>query len=321
MELRKQRLIKIFVTYIYKYYPKQYDKTIWLIGSGRSGTTWVSSLINFNNSFRELFEPFHPSYSELSAVGFCQHKYLNDANDNIAIETLSSQILKGNFYQKRSEEANRFIWQRPRYKNMLIKDIFTNLLAYQICKTNKYVKPVLLIRNPFSVALSKSRTKDWYWMTDPIDFLNQKELMNDFLNPFENLIKDISKNGTHLDKQILIWSIINYVPLKQFKGNELLVTFYEDWVINPEKELNRIQEFVKLDLSVNGDFKDFKKFKKPSKTSVTNNFSISNWKSQINQEQLKSASDILERFGFKELYDENSIPNHFILESLIEENK
>ena len=37
-----------------------FSKTIWLVGDGRSGTTWIANLLNADNSYREMFEPFHP---------------------------------------------------------------------------------------------------------------------------------------------------------------------------------------------------------------------------------------------------------------------
>ncbi len=43
------------------YWFGNYKDVLWLIGDGRSGTTWVSSLINFDSHYREMFEPFHPA--------------------------------------------------------------------------------------------------------------------------------------------------------------------------------------------------------------------------------------------------------------------
>ena len=37
------------------------NKTIFIAGIGRSGTTWVAETINYFNEFRILFEPFFPA--------------------------------------------------------------------------------------------------------------------------------------------------------------------------------------------------------------------------------------------------------------------
>lgn len=38
-------------------------ETVLLVGSRRSGTTWLSETINYRNDFRKIFEPFHPLHS------------------------------------------------------------------------------------------------------------------------------------------------------------------------------------------------------------------------------------------------------------------
>jgi hypothetical protein len=35
---------------------------VWVIGDGRSGTTWLMELINWRKTYREMFEPFHPRF-------------------------------------------------------------------------------------------------------------------------------------------------------------------------------------------------------------------------------------------------------------------
>src|SRR3712207_9472155 len=40
--------------------------SVFLAGSGRSGTTWVAEIINHRNGYRLVFEPFHPG-----RVGIC----------------------------------------------------------------------------------------------------------------------------------------------------------------------------------------------------------------------------------------------------------
>ena len=39
---------------------KKLENTVLLVGSGRSGTTWMSNIVNYNNQYRYIFEPFFP---------------------------------------------------------------------------------------------------------------------------------------------------------------------------------------------------------------------------------------------------------------------
>ncbi|WP_053990072.1 sulfotransferase domain-containing protein [Mangrovimonas sp. TPBH4] len=317
---RKERLRNIAISKLYSYYPFRYKRTVWLIGAGRSGTTWIASLINIDASFRELFEPFHSCYYELKDVGFYHHKYLNKQSLNIELRQLAKKIFQGAFYQKRSDEGNDLIWN-TRYENILVKDVFSNLMAFEVYRENRQIKPILLIRNPFEVALSLQRTKDWNWMKDPIDFLEQKDLVTDFLKPYECLIRKVSKEGTFIDKQILIWAIINYIPLKQFDENVLLVTFYEHWIANPDTELKRIYEHINLVEKEFVNLKQVKKFKVPSKTSINNTFKTASWRDKFSKEQLESGEFILNSFGFKNLYNEQGIPNIGVLNNILNKSK
>jgi len=301
---------------IYFFYPINYKNTIWLIGAGRSGTTWVSSLINYRNSYRELFEPFHTKIPEMYLMGFKKNLFLNEEGKRRWLRFLIKKVLQGKFYHPRVERSNKFI---NFYGNdfLLVKDIFVNLIAYEVCTNNSKVKPILLIRNPFAVALSVRERKNWSWMTDPKEFLLQKELFENYLKPFNEIILDISANGSYLDKQILIWSIINYIPLLQFTEKKLLVTFYEDWLLNPEQELKKVQNYLNIPIVSSVDIKNSKKFKESSRTSSKKEFEISSWNKKISIDEIKSGMKILKKFGLENLYDEFSRPNHDLIQQIL----
>jgi len=46
---------------------RKYKKTVLLAGTARSGTTWVQEMINFDGSYRVLFELFHSKEIEALA--------------------------------------------------------------------------------------------------------------------------------------------------------------------------------------------------------------------------------------------------------------
>ncbi len=308
-------LKRVLLKQVYNFYPKYYHKTIWLIGTGRSGTTWISSLINHDNTYRELFEPFHPELRELKSLGLKKHHYLKPGTQNVKIEHISKQIFNGSFYSPRVEYSNKLIWS-VNYKNILVKDIFASLLAFEICNNNQQIKPILLLRNPFAVALSKKQTKHWNWMDSPSNFLKQKDLVDDFLKPYVELIQDISANGSYIDKQILIWCIINFIPLVQFKEKDLLVSFYEDWIMDPDNELKRINEYIGLNQIAPYQITKTTTFQNPSRTAQKKSFNVSKWRRELTLEQIKSGERILERFGLKKIYTKDSVPDHIVLNEI-----
>ena len=56
-------------------YNKDYSASIFLAGVGRGGTTWISDIINYNNEYRFIFEPFQP-YKVNEVKEFIYHQYL-----------------------------------------------------------------------------------------------------------------------------------------------------------------------------------------------------------------------------------------------------
>ena len=158
-------------------------------------------------------------------------------------------------------------------------------------------------------------------MTEPKEFLTQERLYEKYLHPFESIIADISKNGSYFEKQLLIWAVINYIPLTQFKEAEILITFYEDWLSSPEEELKRVYEYLGICHSSIDDISNHTKFKTPSITSDQKKFSNTSWKNNLSKNELASGKEILKIFGFDNLYDENSIPNHELIKQMLSKSK
>ncbi|MCF8069452.1 MAG: sulfotransferase domain-containing protein [Desulfobacterales bacterium] len=216
-----------------------YKKVIWMIGAGRSGTTWVSNLINYKKNYREIFEPFHPHrVREMSFL--LPHQYIRPGNKNSQFENMASDEFRGTFLNYKANKCNKHLF----YDGLLIKDIFANLFASWVSNQFPNVKIILLIRNPFAVALSKFKKRKRYWMKNPLEFLDQSELCEDYLYPFEDLIRKIGRNNDYIQNQLLIWCIINYIQLLQFQQNQIHVVFYEDIYTNPNYELTRIFDYI-----------------------------------------------------------------------------
>src|SRR5271157_343923 len=71
-----------------------YRKTVFLAGTGRSGTTWVEEIINGRNDFRIMFEPFHSKKVDiLRDWNYIQYLRDDDRRDQFLIP--ASRILNG----------------------------------------------------------------------------------------------------------------------------------------------------------------------------------------------------------------------------------
>ncbi len=276
-----------------------YRQTVILAGTGRSGTTWVEDIINNGNDFRIMFEPFHSKKVDLLRDwNYRQYLRVNDSDDKF-LEPATS-ILNGDIKNEWIDMFNNKLFSRKR----LIKDIRAQLILKWIKHNFPEIPTILLLRHPCAVANSKLKLG---WDTHLEDFLVQDKLMEDFLNPFK---KDLENAKDLFDKHIYMWCIENYVPLKQFKEEEILVVFYEDICKNPKTEIERIFSFIGEDFSSTM----VEKAKKPSALSqkdsavVSGTDLVSSWRKSISDDQVERAFEILSKFGLQKIYDKSNLP-------------
>lgn len=289
-----------------------YDSVIWLIGDGRSGTTWVSELVNHDQHYREMFEPFHPGI--IPRMKFLQPlQYVRTGDPQPALHKAAEAVFSGKLTHPRVDEHNRLRC----HHGLLVKDVFAGLFAHWASVRFPKIKIILLIRNPFAVALSKQKMhKKSFWVTDPLFLLNQASLFRDFLYPFEDLIKKTAEKKDPVLNQVLIWSIINHVPLNQFAPGRLYPLFYEHVYTDPQQEINDLfsdfmeKKTVRLDpetvrqpSSYAGKHSTLRKGQSP----------LTAWQDELSTQQIDAGLNILEAFGFDGLYKDPARPDRQVI--------
>lgn len=286
-----------------------YKDIFWVIGDGRSGTTWIADLINYRGTYRKMFEPYHPQL--VAGMDIIQpHQYIRPDDANHPLAALSQDVFDGKFFDYRVDSRNR----RFRYNGIVIKDIFANLFAKWATKQYPHIKTVLVIRNPFAVVLSKERKSDWLWLKDPLSLLNQQHLFNDHLSAHEDFIqREVEKNDPLLN-QILIWSIIHYVPLRQFSPGQIKIRFYENVYANPEKEMNDLYDILPTK-TVNQSYRIPRRLiQQPTRSAGKDSHialgtsPINSWKNELDTKIFDQGMRILEQFGLDKIYTGESVP-------------
>ena len=276
-----------------------YRQSVFLAGTGRSGTTWIQRVINYDNSFRVMFEPFHSSKVDLIKE-WNYKQYLRSDNRDDKFLNPATRILSGHIKHEWIDKFNRKLVARKR----LIKDIRANLFLKWIKQNFTEIPIILLLRHPCAIANSKLKLG---WDIHLSDFLTQEELMTDFLNPFKD---EIEAAEATFDKHIFMWCVENYVPLRQFSKGEILVTFYENLCDNPQKEIEDILSFVGVKFSPTV----LEMAAKPSALSRKDSaiFSgldlVDSWRNNISDKQITRAVEILSLFGLQAIYGEGYLP-------------
>lgn len=292
------------------------DNTILLAGTGRSGTTWVSNLINFKNDYRYMFEPFHNQKVKIMQKNFEYRQYLNPNKLSENHYQLIKKVVQGKVRNLWIDSHNRKLLSKHR----LIKDIRANFILYYIYKYFPEIPIIFVIRHPCAVAYSKIKLG---WKIDLDNLLQQEQLNRDYLNPYRSFIKDVNKNGTDFEKHIVLWCIENYIPLKQFEDiDDILFLFYENLCLYPEQEIPRLFKY----LGKQADDRVYSILNIPSQVTrkdssinVGENI-IKSWGVKITLDQMERSKEILREFGLDTLYNTNSIGEYNELQRVIKSN-
>lgn len=282
-------------------YNGDYRKSVFLAGAGRSGTTWVSTILNYDNHYRDLFEPFN-AHIVRQCHRFFSSLYLRPDNKDRVFLKPARRILKGAITHWWVDQSNRrfLVYER------LIKEIRANLWLKWLKVNFPELRTILLMRHPCAVVESRLMLE---WPSRLQQYLAQTELIEDHLGPFRD---DMIAAKTPFERHLYVWCIHHYVPLRQFGSGEIHVAFYENFLVKPEEEIGRLFRFV--DRKAKSEV--FEMLPRPSRTSRKDSEArsghpnlVDSWRKRIDPNDLKRALQILGQFGLDKIYNEESLPN------------
>ncbi len=287
--------------------------TVLLSSMGRSGSTILANIINYDNTHRILFEPFW-SERVSEAKDFVSYQYLRPDNSEQRYLAAAHKIISGKVHSKWIDKENKTIFPKRR----LIKDIRTNLFLKWIHNGFPSVKIILLLRHPCAVVSS-------YLAMDFGDGLLRRQRLltnSSFVDDMDdNILSEYRKAETSFERLIFFWCIFYYIPFQQFDKDELHIVFYEDLIIDPANEFKNLFSFLDRDYSekevldilgkpsstTNKDKKYFKK----------GEVNIAGWQKNFSTQQIDRAYEIMSLFGMEKLYNrKTSIPNKEVLNQL-----
>ncbi|MBN2304762.1 MAG: sulfotransferase [Anaerolineae bacterium] len=273
---------------------------IFIAGTARSGTTWLTNIINYRNEYRYIFEPFYPA--RVPAAQFLAgRQYVRPDEDNPDLLALSEHILSGQIRNTWTARYNKRIVSQKR----IVKAIRANMFLKWLRGHYPTLPIVLLLRHPCAVANS------WVVKGYPqqlSEFLAQPALMEDFLEPH----RDVLSGATDpFEQALLVWCVETLVPLIQLDPGDIHLMFYEQLVREPEQEIKRLFEYLKLPY----DPAIMDQVEVPSQTShsesavVTGSNRLAGWREHVSQEHHSCALELLKRFGLDTIYSDDPLPD------------
>jgi hypothetical protein len=270
--------------------------TVVVAGIGRSGSTLVSEVINCDNIYRVLFEPFRYDLVR-EAQNFVYPFYLRPDHSDSQLLQSARNILSGKVRSPWSDKKNRCVFPKKR----LIKDIRVNMFLKWLHGHFPEIRIILLVRHPCAVAES--------WLST----FGRGSGAYERLRANEHFVQDIGttimdryeKAESQFENLFFLWCISYWVPLHQFNKDEVCLLFYEDLLLNPDAELDRMFSFLGQPYSLQ---KARSVISKPSSTARANRapdfkgFSYNGWRARMTATQVEQAFEIMSLFGLEKLY-------------------
>ena len=311
---RRARLRRAWDSLVHSIYVDaghDHTQSVFVCGSGRSGTTWLASILNYANEYRYLYEPFNrrmvPRHRH-----FAVRQYLRPDDKGAAYLATARSLFTGRVRDAWIDHHNKRVFSRQR----LIKDCRSNLMLKWIRNHFPGMPIVLLVRHPCAVAISKVRLG---WKMRLAPFLRQPALVSDYLAPNVDRIRTAR---TPFEKHIIAWCIETLVPFSQLDKGDVHLIFYENLCLNPERELRNLYGYLRKPF----DARLLRHVGMPSTTTrrggdaspvLTGRNIVDDWRRHVSADELATASLLVKAFGVDEIYGDSSMPDVARAQSLL----
>ena len=288
------------------------SSAVFLAGGARSGTTWLSELINCDNAYRYVFEPF--GKKQLGAWWYGTYVRPDDADPQL--RALAAEVFSGRFHDPWIDQFNKRLVADRR----LVKEVRANLWVAWLRAQFPQVPVIFLLRHP--VPTVWSRFKRYFEAKDRSTFdpdpekrteeyldylLGQAALVADHLGPMRDAI---AQARTVWDQRLFVWCVQNYVPLRQLRRGDAHIVFYENVCMDPVGEMHRLFAFLGRDL----DTRALDRVWKPSamareRTMPDPKTLVEGWRRRVPPADVRRAGEILALFGLDAIYTDDPMPD------------
>jgi len=275
---------------------------LFLAGTGRSGTGWVANIINYDNRYRYMYEPFSPRVVDTVAA-FTWGLYIRPDDRSEQYIVPARRLLEGKVgHYPKLDRANRRVFATKR----LLKETRANLWLKWLHVNFPEVKIVLLMRHPCAAVNSRIKRGNLVLFDQ---FLQQPMLMADHLAPFKRDIEE-AKDADEFSKRVYMWCVNHYVPLRQFKPGEMHLGFYENFAEHPREEIRRLFAFLgePYDDGIFDAVRRPSEVTRPDAAILTGKSVVGHWQEEVGAERTRRSIDILRRFGLDAIYGEDPMP-------------
>lgn len=285
-----------------------------VLGSGRSGTTWLAEALARHSASRLVFEPFHPLWSPGSDD---LRLFLAPDDVDQGMVSLTDRALAGRLRKRQLDQIKVTRISRSR----IVKDIHsTNLLPWY-SRNYAGVPVVFTVRHPIATAVSRRRFGSFYGLAAYLETAAGRSDAE--RSPVARWLPAYDEHRAYPDDLVRLvaeWCIENAYPLSWSGQGRVALVFYETAVLDPVPELSRLAEFCGAALRPAGDA-DFgaESVREPSAkdwfgtaadAARTRDWDqvVRRWTSEVPAATRSRCIEVLGDFGLDAFYGEDPMP-------------
>ena len=194
----------------------RYNKHAVILGSARSGTSWLSENLAKPFRYRMLFEPEHddntPKGHLLTDKLFQNEKDVPKQASYYLHQVLKNRVDSDWIAQNSNRKYKMHLWPVIP-KKFIVKFVRFNLAGSYIAR-DLSIPTVHIIRNPIDVVKSQKRVS-FPWLLDFQYFLQQTELIELLKSEYNYDLSRIN-DKSETEKLVVRWCIENVIPLEHF---------------------------------------------------------------------------------------------------------
>nr|WP_290665602.1 sulfotransferase [Ardenticatena sp.] len=291
--------------------PHTTTDSLWLVGSGRSGTTWFQRILVYLTKGAMCFEPLHPDHVTVPhlqpPIEHTNKRPYIRANQSAPtwaafIDAINTGVLHSPWLDV-GYEASRWVWIGHRLRHWftfpqvrVVKSIRATLLIGWL-KQHLHLPVVFLMRHPCAVLASQARHG---WYMNAHQFLEDRFLVADYLEPYVEYIRNIHDEWAH---RAAFWAIENFVASRLARQFDIPIVFYEHLVLYPDETLLSLFNHLGYQWDETRWARGRANLIKPSVQKTFNR-----WRETMPPDLMHLILEIVHTFGIS-FYDENDLPH------------
>lgn len=289
-----KKLQLILIKYLLSLKSYALSRSLIISSETRGGSTWLMEMLANIDGVIINWEPLHPTRGVVPKVfKWGDRPYIDEKDDNEEARQMMGKILTLKVYNQRSIQYNTSIIKTIKSEIVLTKFCRSNLLLPWLVRqfSLKY-KPIYLLRHPIAVALSQ--IKNFHSEKPLSKYLVPDCMSNERYLENQQYLNSLSSK---LERYVALWCIHNVEIIKHPQKQNWLPIFYEELVLNPQKNLNLIaaEWGLKIDTTTIN-------FSKPSSSNFMHSFQVdkmkqlNKWKNELSKNELLCIQRIFDKY-------------------------